>query len=515
MSDPTLRRGFLLSGGAAAFSIIASRKALSWAAVEQQVEIQTTAEIGTIRPELHGHFAEHLGSCVYGGLWVGKNSRIPNIDGYRRQAVDYLKAVGVPVLRWPGGCFADDYHWRDGVGPAAKRPRSVNIHWGNYTEDNSFGTHEFLGLCRLIGAAPYLAGNVGSGTPQELRDWVEYCNYPGGTSLSDERAANGSREPFNVRYWGVGNESWGCGGEMIPSQYANDYRKYASYIRPFGGTTPFLIACGPNRNNQDWTRGFFENINRRLPNGFAMHFYSNSRVVPTQFTAADANTQLATFFDLEKAIREQRAIIDKYDPQKRVGLLVDEWGVWDRMIPEEEKRYGRLWQQITMRSAVAAALGLNVFHRQADKLVMCNIAQMVNVLHSLLLTEEEKCVCTTTYHAFDLMKAHRGNQSVRVAQKDAEPLGLSVSASRKDRELILTFVNPKADTEMSVNCSLSGANVTEAKARVLHHEDLNACNTFQEPNRIVPRDLAVRASGATVRLNLPAQSIATATVRLA
>src|ERR1700716_536383 len=214
MSNRTSRRGFVLGGGAAAFSILASGKGLYWAALEQRVEVQTTTEIGTIRPELHGHFAEHMGSCVYGGLWGGKDSRIPNIDGYRKEAVDYLKAVGIPVLRWPGGCFADDYHWRDGIGPASKRPRRVNIHWGNYVEDNSFGTHEFIRLCRLIGAEPYLAANLGSGSPEELRDWVEYCNYPSGSSLSDERAANGSAEPFRVRFWGVGNENWGCGGNM-------------------------------------------------------------------------------------------------------------------------------------------------------------------------------------------------------------------------------------------------------------------------------------------------------------
>jgi alpha-N-arabinofuranosidase len=514
MSNRTSRRGFVLGGAGTAFSILASRKALSWAALEQRVEVQTTSELGTIRPELHGHFAEHLGSCVYGGLWVGKNSKIANVDGYRKQAVDWLKTVGVPVLRWPGGCFADDYHWRDGIGPAAKRKRSVNIHWGSYTEDNSFGTHEFLGLCRLIGAEPYLAGNVGSGTPQELRDWVEYCNYPSGSSLSDERVANGSPQPFNVRYWGVGNENWGCGGNMQPAQYANEYRKFAGYIRQFGNSTPFLIACGPNKNNLDWTRGFFENMNRRPPNGFAMHFYSNSRVAPTQFTQADSDTQLATFAELEKAILEQRALIDKYDSQKRVGMLVDEWGVWDRMIPDEEKRYGRLWQQITMRSAVAAALGLNVFHRQADKLVMCNIAQMVNVLHALLLTDEDKCVRTSTYYAFELMKAHRGGRAVRVEQADPAALGLSVSASRKDRELVVSFVNPKNDAAMSVNCSLSGATAAEAKAHVLHHEDLNACNTFQEPGKVVPGNLAVSASGGAIKLSLPPMSVATVTVRL-
>src|SRR3989441_7004259 len=216
MTTPISRRRFVSSAGAALASMLTYRKGFSYSQLEQRVNVQVDVEIGAIRPELHGHFAEHLGSCVYGGLWVGPNSPIPNIHGYRRQAVEYLRALGVPVLRWPGGCFADDYHWRDGIGPREKRPRRVNIHWGNYTEDNSFGTHEFVALCRAIGAEPYFAGNVGSGTPQELRDWVEYCNYPSGSTLADERAANRSAEPFRVRYWGIGNENWGCGGQMTP-----------------------------------------------------------------------------------------------------------------------------------------------------------------------------------------------------------------------------------------------------------------------------------------------------------
>jgi alpha-N-arabinofuranosidase len=502
------RRGFL-------YGILASRKALSWAAEPQRVTIQAGSEIGAIRPELHGHFAEHLGSCVYGGLWVGKRSSIANVNGYRKQSVDYLRALGIPVLRWPGGCFADDYHWRDGVGPQPKRPRSVNIHWGNYTEDNSFGTHEFIGLCRLIGAEPYLAGNVGAGTPQELRDWVEYCNYPKGSTLSDERIANGSPEPFNVKYWGVGNENWGCGGQMTPEEYAANYRRFSTFVRPMGEARPFYIACGPNKNDLGWTRRFFGNMNRRLPNGYAMHFYSNGAANATRFSVPELQRQLSSFADLEKAILEQRTAMNEFDREKRVGLMVDEWGVWDRMVPDEEKRYGRLWQQITMRSAVAAALGLNVFHRQADKLIMCNIAQMVNVLHAILLTDEDKCIRTSTYYAFELLKPHRGNTALKLETAYPAPLGLSVSASRKGSELAATFVNPKHDTAMFVECTLAGASVAEAKARILHHDDYNACNTFAQPDVIVPRPHAVEARGGTLRMELPPLSISTATVRLA
>lgn len=508
------RRGFLLSGGAAGLAVMTSRRALSWAAEPQRVTIGLAKEIGTVRPELHGHFAEHLGSCVYGGLWVGKKSSIANVGGYRKQAVEWLRDLGIPVLRWPGGCFADDYHWRDGIGSLEKRPHSVNIHWGNYTEDNSFGTHEFIGLCRAIGAEPYLAGNVGSGTPRELRDWVEYCNYPSGSTLSDERAANGSREPFNVKYWGVGNENWGCGGNMQPEEYAANYRRYSTFVRPMGDARPFLIACGPSKNDLDWTRRFFGDQRRSLPNGYSMHFYSNGAANATKFGVTDMQKQLASFAELEKAIGDQRKLMDQFDPQKRVGLMIDEWGVWDRMVPDEEKKFGRLWQQITMRSAVAAALGLNVFHRQAEKLVMCNIAQMVNVLHAILLTDEDKCIRTSTYYAFELLKGHRGNLALAVTPAD-DALGLSMSASRKGSELTATFVNPRHDRALAVECALEGGSATEAKARILHDDDFNACNTFQQPDRLVPKTHAVSVSGGALRLELPALSIATVNARLA
>ncbi|MEK7408097.1 MAG: alpha-L-arabinofuranosidase C-terminal domain-containing protein [Acidobacteriota bacterium] len=514
MADRISRRTFT----AACFSILGSRKASAQSWQDQRVDIHPAVEIGAIRPELHGHFAEHLGTCTYGGLWVGRDSSIPNINGHRKQAVEYLRQVGIPVLRWPGGCFADDYHWRDGVGPLAKRPKTVNIHWGNYTEDNSFGTHEFIELCRLIGAEPYLAGNVGSGTPQEMRDWVEYCNYPTGSSLADERAANGSREPFRVRYWGVGNENWGCGGQMTPEEYAAHYRRFATYLRTFGDTRLFLIACGPSSNDTNWSRRFMDTMQQRRRfqlHGFAMHFYSRGPNYSTKFTVENMREQFATFAEMERAVLQQRALLDGYDPDRNIGLLVDEWGVWDRMAPEEEKRYGRLWQQITLRSALAAALGLNVFHRQAEKLVMCNIAQTVNVLHSLLLTDGDRCIRTPAYYAFELAKPHRSKTAVRIEPRMTSPFDLSVSASRQGNELVLTLVNPKHDVGLRVNCALSSGSAAEVKARILHDQDLNAHNTFDNPDRLVPRDHPASAAGQTVKLELPPLSMATAIVRLA
>jgi alpha-N-arabinofuranosidase len=515
------RRQFALGGAALGFSVITARRAVSAPAEEHKLQFLPDATIGTIRPELHSHFAEHLGSCTYGGLWVGKNSRIPNINGHRRQAVEYLKALGIPVLRWPGGCFADDYHWRDGIGPVEKRPKIVNIHWGNYTEDNSFGTHEFIELCRLIGAEPYLAGNVGSGTPEELRDWVEYCNYPAGSTLSDERAANGSREPFKVRYWGVGNENWGCGGNMRGDEYSTAYRQFATYIRNYGQTpaeAPFLIACGPNRSDKEWTTRFFEGFSgRRRINigGYAMHYYSNGSQFATKFTVEAMQQQFQSFPLVEQSILEQRELMNKWDPNRNIGLMVDEWGIWDRMDPAEQKKYGRLWQQITTRCGVGAALGLNVFHRQADKLYMCNIAQIVNVLHSLLLTEEDKCVRTPAYYAFELLKPHRGKTAIKFESDEKSPVGLSVSASRQDNDLVVSLVNPKHDATMSISASIAGKKAAGATARALYHADLNACNTFERPNEVVPKNHTASASGSGFTVELPPLSVVTVTAKLA
>jgi alpha-L-arabinofuranosidase len=511
------RRDFVV-GAAAGFSVITQKRVLSAVAEERRISINPDATIGLIKPELHGNFAEHLGSCIYGGIWVGRDSKIPNIEGYRREAVEYLRALGIPVLRWPGGCFADFYHWRQGVGPAAKRPKMVNTSWGGYVEDNSFGTHEFIRFCRLIGSEPYLTANVGSGTPQEMMEWMEYCNYPAGSTLSDERAANGSPEPFRVKYWAIGNENWGCGGGMRPEEYAQQYRQFATYARAYGGTTPFLIACGPSRNDRDWTKTFCTFMTRdgrgRQPAGYAMHYYQRGSLVATKFTPEAMQQQFRQFQAMEQAVIDQRELLNAFDPKRIIGLIVDEWGIWDTMVPEEEKKYGRLWQQITMRCAVGAALGLNVFHRQADKLVMTNIAQVVNVLHSLLLTEGEKCVRTPAYYAYELMKPHRDKTAVQVQNPDDGANGLSVSASRQENELIVSLVNPRHDTPMSVTCAIAGRRAASATARALYHADLNACNTFTVPNEVVPKDHAASVSGAGVQVELPPLSVVTATIRL-
>jgi len=526
------RRRFAQTAACASLASLLPRAVFSQGARTRKAVVHADQEIGVIRPELHSHFAEHLGSCVYGGIWVGKNSPVPNLNGFRRAAVDYLKALGVPVLRWPGGCFADDYHWRDGIG--SKRPKRVNTNWGGYTEDNSFGTHEFIEFCRLIGAEPYFAANVGSGSPQEMRDWMEYCNQPSGSSLAEERAANGSPEPFKVRYWGVGNELWGCGGNFTAQRTAEEYRHFATFARAFGGLRPFLVGCGPNGNNIPWTRGFMDTLAGYRMDGYSMHFYSNGNLPPLAYTPEAMYAQFNSFPRIEQAVVQQRNLLDGYDPNRRIGLFLDEWGVWDRMTPEDERQNGRLWQQESMRSAVAAGLGLNIFNRQADKLYMCNIAQMVNVLQAVLITdgaEGRNCVRTTSYYAFMLFKPHRSKTSVRV-ESDAPALSdgngkqaqgkqpealpdLSISASRQGNQVILTLVNPRHNADMQVDCEVRGVTARRGRAEILHDPDINAYNSFDNPNRVVIRPHPVAVENGRIRVDLPAMSVATITAEAA
>src|SRR4051812_47683520 len=350
-----------------------------------RVTVHLDEPIAVIQPALYGHFAEHLGACVDEGLWVGEASPIPNIGGLRADIIDALRRIRVPVLRWPGGCFADDYHWEDGVGPRKDRPRRVNAWWGCDVESNAFGTHEFLQLCRHLRCEPFLAGNVGSGSPRELRDWVEYCNFPGDSALARRRGQNGSPLPFGVRYWGVGNEAWGCGGNFTPEDYAAEYRRFSTYLRDFGGAELFLIACGPDGNNVDWTRrllaklaGADRRFNCRV-HGLGAHYYCGTAgPSATEFGTAEWYELLGKAAGVERLILDQRAAMDEFDPDRRVGLIIDEWGTWHFPTPGRNPLH--LWQQNTLRDALVAAITLDTFHRHADKIVMANVAQAVNVL---------------------------------------------------------------------------------------------------------------------------------------
>jgi alpha-L-arabinofuranosidase len=459
------------------------------------IDILLNEPIGTISPHLHGHFMEHLGGCIYEGCWVGEDSPILNTGGVRNDVVEALKAIGAPNIRWPGGCFADDYHWQDGIGPWEKRPKRINMHWGNVIDNNHFGTHEFLAFCKAVGAEPYLCGNVGSGTPQELRDWVEYCNYPEGSTWAELRAANGAPEPFGVRYWGVGNENWGCGGHFTPEDYGTEYRRFATYLRNWGDTKLFLIACGPNGNDLDWTRRFFEKLRKSYSNyappihGFSAHYYCGTAGTATEYTEAQWYELLWKAIQMESLITQQRGLLDAFDPERKIGLIIDEWGTWHPPTPGQNPAF--LWQQNTVRDALVAALSLDIFHRHAEKLVMTNIAQTINVLQALLLTDGNKMVKTPTYHVYDLYRPHQGGQSVRILFDTPEteatvngkaqklPL-LSGSASVKGDTLTVTVVNTSATETVAANLRMFGGEAAEPMAARLSYPqgDIRAHNTF-------------------------------------
>ncbi len=471
------------------------------------IDVLADEPIGTINPYLHGHFAEHLGLVVHPGIWVGEDSSITNVRGIRKDVVDALKPLSLPVLRWPGGCFADDYHWRDGIGPRDQRPVRINRHWGHDQEPNQFGTHEFIDFCRQIGTEPYFAANVGSGTPKEVRDWVEYCNFAGYSSLSEERRANGDDAPFGVRFWGIGNENWYCGGNMSPEEYAADFCRYRNYVSDYSGTKVEAIACGPNNADWDWTRRFFEKMRKdyvnRLPlvGGFAAHYYCRTAGTATEYTDDQWLELLARAYAIEGVITGTRALMDEHDPERKIPLLMDEWGTWH---PVETGRPPRgLYQQNTIRDACVAALTLDRFHAHADKLMMGNIAQLINVLQALLLVDEDHCIKTPTYHVFDLYRPHQGATSVRLVT-DAESVtdggpsadfcrtryreepdfglpGVQGSASVKEGKVCVTLVNSHPRHTYEVRLKLRGAGWGRVERVDLVHQDLRAHNTPGEP----------------------------------
>lgn len=493
--------------------------------------------IGHVHPELHGGFAEHLGELVYPGLWVGEASKQANDGGIRRDVVEALRHLALPVLRWPGGNFADSYRWRDGIGPRASRPLRVNTQWGNAPETNHFGTHEFMALCRAVGAQPYFAANVGSETPAYARDWVEYCNFAGPSALASERAQNGSEQPFSVRYWGVGNENWGAGGNMGPEHYAAEYTRYRTYFHEYSGTRPFAIASGPNGADWEWTARFFrylaKNHWQRMihVDGFGLHFYVwNSAREALDIDRGNWYETITRASAMDGLIAGHRALMDEHDPERRVALLVDEWGCWHKTDPGKPSY--SLYQQNTVRDAVVAAITLDIFNQRADMVRMANVAQVVNVLHSLLLADESRCVRTPTFHVFDLYRAHRGGtavrcesaaeylpeadeagQKLRAHRRDGQPVRLRRvvgSASRKGDELTLTMVNTSYDEPALVALDVVGHALQEPKLVELRFSGLTDHNTFEEPERVglaPPRALSSReheslllGPGAVVRL---------------
>ncbi len=467
------------------------------------------SSIGVISPFIYGHFIEHLGAVIYDGIWVGPESKVENVNGIRRQLVEKLAEVRPPVIRWPGGCFADAYHWRDGVGPREGRPRRYG-RWKDAVEPNLFGTHEFIDFCRLVGAEPYIVANVGTGSPREFHEWVEYCNAPrGSTSLAEEREANGSPEPFNVRFWGVGNEVWGCGGTMSPEYYAELYRRFTTWLPGFG-LDLFLIACGPHSGiANDWTRRFFRAYHgaggvTRI-DGWAYHYYiSSGRAVG--YSRHEWYELLSKAAELERLIDEQWRLLGLFDRDRRIRLVFDEWGVWHPS--GSELRPGHLLgEALTIRDALATAIQLDVFNRCCDKVFMANVAQLVNCLNSLFAADGEELVSTSVYHVFRMYRDHQGGKSVRLIP-EAGLAGILGSASVKEGVLTVTLVNQHLGMDAEVEIKVKGGEVYGGEAETLTCDDIYAYNSFKEPDRVKPSSLELKVvDGGVIKAKLPRASV--------
>ncbi len=479
-----------------------------------RIDARNTASV--IHRNIYGHFSEHLGRCVYEGLYVGEDSPIPNTRGMRNDVVAALRGIKIPVLRWPGGCFADDYHWMDGVGPKEKRPTIVNVHWGNVTENNHFGTHEFLELCEQLGCAPYICGNLGSGTVREMRDWVEYITFEGRSPMADLRKENGREQPWKLPYFGVGNENWGCGGNMRAEYYADEYKRYATYVRSQGGNPIKRIACGPSDDNDHWTEVMMREAGRMM-DGLALHHYTlvgpwRKKGSATGFTAAEYETAVKSAHKMDELIKRHCAIMDVYDPEKRVALVVDEWGMWHD--PEPGTNPGFLYQQNTMRDAVVAAIHLNQFNNHSDRVRMANLAQTVNVLQSVVLTDGPRMLLTPTYHVFEMFKGHQNTLLLPVINTSDSPIlddktpKLSVSASLGNENLTtLTLCNASLFADETVEIVLEGRVWASANARVLTGS-MDAHNTFEQPENVRPVALPVSFKDNLLTLSLPRNSVA-------
>ena len=489
------------------------------ASAQVQVKIHEEAENQPVIPaEIYGQFAEHLGRCIYDGIWVGPDSDIPNINGYRKDLIEALQVLKVPVLRWPGGCFADEYHWMDGIGPKENRPMMINNNWGGTVEDNSFGTHEFFNLCELLECEPYLSGNVGSGTVEELAKWVEYITAEGGT-LAELRAKNGRKEPWKLKYLGVGNESWGCGGDMYPEYYSDLYRRYAIYCRNYDGNVLYKVASGASDYDYNWTKVLMDKIGDKM-NGVSLHYYTVKGWDGSKGSATDFDTDwwynmVSKAVEVEEVIENHKAIMNAYDPEGKIDLLLDEWGTWFDVEPGTNP--GHLYQQNTMRDAMVAAMSLNIFHRHTDRLKMANIAQIVNVLQSMILTKGNEMVLTPTYHVFRMYNVHQNAQYVPTECDAADmvaPSGrimpeVSVTAS-KDAEgkLHVSIANPVVDKAQTLVLSFDDLNPKNVTGEVLAAPTIQSYNDFGKEPAVAPKAFtAFKKNGKTLTVTVPAASV--------
>ena len=534
------RRAFLRAALSSAAALTVGRHvpALRAQGPDSQIEILPQEPVGTIAPEIYSHFVEHLGGVVYDGIWVGEDSRVPNIGGIRKALVDELKTIKPAVIRWPGGCFADSYDWHDGVGPVASRPRRTDF-WVDTPpshdraatpgpqrfDPNRFGTNEFIRFCRLAGAAPYIAANVRSLPAKDFYQWVEYCNSPAGTTtLADLRAAGGEREPFVVRYWGVGNEPWGCGGNFTPEEYASEFRRYTAWVPRYGVPLKF-IAAGPNGGDLEWTTRFFRAMTARGAEalgdvyGWGMHYYCGSTGShdAVEFGLSEWYELLKRADRMDSLIAEHWKAMAESDPSHKVKLVVDEWGAWHRGVADMPPNY--LWAYTgTLRDALVSALTLDTFNRHADKVVMANVAQLVNTIHSLFVARDDRFTSTPTFHVFSMYAAHQGRKALRTTfsapaiafaggAPDQRLWGLAGSASLADKTVTLTVVNPHASDPRDCTITVRGASIGGAQATVLSSTDLHAHNSFEQPRALVPRSAPVTVRSGSIRYEFAAASV--------
>ncbi len=483
-----------------------------------KIFIHAEAAKETINPEIYGHFAEHLGRCVYEGFWVGPDSKIPNVNGTRKDVIEALKKINVPVIRWPGGCFADEYHWKDGVGPAEKRPEMVNTHWGMVTESNKFGTHEFMELCELLGCQPYISGNVGSGTPEEMQDWVEYMTFAGKSQMADLRRANGREKPWKVKYFGVGNENWGCGGNMSAEYYADVFKRYATYVRNYPGNNVVKVASGPGWADYHWFEVLLGKAAGQM-DAISLHYYVMSGSWEHKGSAVDFNEGewfkvLKNTLNLDELITKTAAVMNKYDKPKRIGLFVDEWGTWWDV--EKGENPGFLYQQNTLRDAVVAGCFLNILNQHCDRVKMANIAQINNVLQAMVLTKGEKMIVTPTYHVFEMYKVHQGSKLVPIDvnsgtyQNGSDTLpAISASASKDKKGKIhisICSLNPQSPAEFE--CALEGFQAKKVTGRILTADAMNAHNTFEKADAVKPAEFkGAEIKDGKILATIPAKSV--------
>jgi alpha-L-arabinofuranosidase len=490
--------------------------------MNNNVIINTDIVKGKINKNIYGHFAEHLGRCIYEGIWVGEDSPIPNTKGIRNDVLAALKQLNVPVLRWPGGCFADEYHWKDGIGPSESRKRMVNTHWGGVMENNHFGTHEFMMLCEMLDCEPYICGNVGSGTVQEMSEWVEYMTFEGESPMANWRRENGREAPWELTYFGVGNENWGCGGNMRPEYYADLYRRYQTYVRNYGSNKIYKIAGGANIDDYNWTEVLMKNAGKYM-DGLSLHYYT----IPGDFwlgkgSAVDFQEDewfetMKKAFRIDELVTKHGVIMDQYDPEKRVGLIIDEWGTWFDVEPGTNP--GFLYQQNTIRDALVAGLHFNIFHQHCDRVQMANIAQTVNVLQAMILTEGDKIILTPTYHVFDMYKVHQDAELLAVDssfgtyENNGEALPqVSISASKNaDGKVHISLCNIDPQNEAVLNLELRGvAQTSKITGTILTGGSMNAHNTFEQPEAVKPAAFNdVTVVNNKLAIQLPQMSVVT------